>query len=55
MFVCWVVGWNSALLEGQHCVRKKRYRYWGTRSDEQLLACHLLTNGWTAIVLLLLE
>jgi len=47
------VQWNVALLEGQHCVRKKRYRYWSTRCDEQLLACHLLTDGWTDIVLLL--
>ena len=54
MFVCWGVGWIVALLEGQHCVRKKRYRYWGARCNEQLLACHLLTDGWTAIVLLLL-
>jgi len=52
MFVCWGVRWNAALLEGQQCVRKKRYRYWGTRCDEQLLACHVLTDGRTAIVLL---
>ena len=53
MFVCWGVRWNMALLEGQQCVRKKRYRYWSTRCDEQLLACHLVTDGWTDIVLLL--
>ena len=37
MFVCWGVGGNVALLDGQHCVRKKRYRYWSTRCNEQLL------------------
>jgi hypothetical protein len=30
------------------------YRYWSVRCNEQLLACHLLTDEWTAIVLLLL-
>jgi len=54
MFVCWGVGRNVALLEGQHCVRKKRYSYWSTRCNEQLLACHLLTDGQTGIMLLLL-
>jgi len=54
MFVCWGVGWNAALLKGQHCVRKKRYGYWSSRYNLQLLACHLVNSGWTAILLLLL-
>ena len=54
MFVCRGVGWNAALLEGQRGVIEKRSRYWGTRCDERLLACHSLAEGRTAIVLVLL-